>query len=123
MNRLDRARFIRDTLIERPPAEWEWTQLGKGRFPALEWNAVNAVLWYHPRLAPLDPEFTEHPRLKTKGAIEPFMLDVWVSGAFVLSLAWNEVDALRIQLMNRGTWESEVFGLPLPRPLRGVTLH
>jgi hypothetical protein len=98
-------------------------QLGDERFPTLEWNTVNAVLWNRVRLAKVDPDPTSRRQHRVDAAIEPYLLNIWISGKFILSVSWTESDRLNIRYMKRGVWESEVFALPLPQQLTGLTLH
>ena len=123
MKRLQRARLMRDLIIERPNGEWGWMQLGDERFPTLEWGTVNAVLWNRVRLAKVDPDPASRRLHKVDAEIEPYLLDIWVLGEFVLSVSWTESDRLNIRYMRRGLWESEVFALPLPQRWPGLTLH
>lgn len=123
MTRLERARIVRDAIIARPHEEWGWTQLGDQRFPALAWNTLNAVLWNRVRLARVDPDPASRSKHSENAGIETFMLDVWVSGVLVLSISWSESDRLTVKTMNRGNWEAEIFGLPVPSRFLGSTLH
>ena len=124
MTRIERARLIRDKLLFDYAADWELIQLGERTVAQLERGGVNAVLWNHSDLTPSSEAPLSLTLLKTSCTRpNPHSMDVWISGRRVLSLTWGETDQIRLELMERGAWEADYFGLSAPMGRRRPTLH
>lgn len=116
MKRLDRARHVRDAILNVPRDQWEWVNIGGHRYLTLKtanWRASLATP-FGGQLSTL-PEATTYQQaliLQAARAPLPNLLDVWlVSGGKVLSVEWDG-DLLRLISMRRGPWEADLFGLP-----------
>lgn len=116
MKRLDRARQVRDTILNVPREQWKWEKLGEVRYLTLrtaDWNASLATP-FGGQLNTLPPATTFQQALILQSARAPLpnVLDVWLTGGpKVLSVEWD-ADELRLISMRRGPWESDLFGLP-----------
>lgn len=124
MTRIERARLIRDKLLFDHWGDWELIQLGDRKVAQFDRRGMNAILWNHTDLKAVG-EASQSLALPRKGSCrpDPHALDLWVRGRRVLSLTWGETDQIKLDLMERGDWEADYFGLPAPRGGSQPTLH
>lgn len=115
MTRLERARIIRDKILAFPRDQWTWEEVGPHRFLTLktpEWNASLITAFSNFHSTPEATTFQKALILQATPAPLPNVLDVWLpSRGKVLSVEWDN-DDIRLISMQRGAWESELFGLP-----------
>lgn len=124
MKRLERVRLIRDKLLFDSARDWEIIRVGDKTVAQLELEGMNALLWNHSRLeksASQSPSLTQPDRGRIRHP--PHSMDVWVRGRRVMSIAWSETDEITLEHMERGAWEVDFFGLPVPRGRARPTIH
>ena len=126
MKRLDRAKVIRDQILELPAEHWDWIEVGNSK-----WRKVSSNGWWALYITPFTPlagAFAKPSIYKEALAQEmdmklslPYRLDLCViEVGKVLSVEWKQHD-IKLISMKRGSWESDLFGIP-PRELAAMAV-
>jgi hypothetical protein len=124
MNRIERARLVRDALFSRS-GEWEMARIGDTDVASLEWRSVRAVLWSYSSFA-TDLDSTPSLDSSVPGGrriVPPYVLDLWIEGSKVLSMTWDTRDQIKLIRMMRGEWETDLFRLPPPVGKSRPSIH
>lgn len=115
MRRVDRAKHVRDVILEHPRAEWVW-QGSDPRILTLKrdgWTASLLTPFNTFARMPEAQNYLEAIVLARAPSPLPYQLDVWTSSdGKILSVEWDHKDNLRLISMKRGSWEQVLFGLP-----------
>jgi hypothetical protein len=116
MRRVDRARVIRDYILEKDNQYGSWETAAGYRTRVIRtdrWEAsLNSPFNPFPHEAPTGLDFQKAMILQNTKAPLPYLLDLWIPGiGKVLSMEWDDQE-LRLISMKRGDWESTLFGLP-----------
>ena len=123
MKRIDRAKKVREIIIDTAKIQGEWWAVEGYYSIKIETDQWWALIWSRSN------DFTNKAQANTfektlNQALEvspPHVIDLYVGdNPKVLSMEWNGAD-LRLIGMKRGDWEAEVFGLA--RPLRTANLR
>jgi hypothetical protein len=119
MKPLERARFIRDVILAVPRDKWAWREFGSHRFLTLttsEWEATLMTAFGTLRTRPEATTYQQAAILQAAPADLPNVLELYSPGrGKLLSFEYDD-DQIRLISMRRGSWESELFGLPEYQP-------
>lgn len=115
MRRIDRARIVRDAILEVPRDEWKWKEIGDQRFLEVftpDWHASLSTEFSGGSRLPEAQTMQQALILQRAAKPLPNVLDLWVTGkGKVLSVEYD-ADEIRLISMKRGDWEADLFGLP-----------
>lgn len=120
MRLVERARVVRDTLLEKHAGGWTMTLVEGIVAPTFALGDLSAVLWSegHMEIRCSGPGQRPAHSVQRKPRFPPYTMDVWVGDRCVMSLSWTEHDEIVLCQLRRGDWEAEYFALPpcLSRP-------
>lgn len=124
MNVIERAKKIRDALLERPAQEWDMTLVEGIVAPTLAWKELSAVLWNERHMEIRESNFSKTLRQPSKKSPwPPYTLEVWIEGQQVISISWTAYDEITQVTMMQGDWEAEYFDMPIPSADTRTTWH
>jgi len=124
MNRLERAIWIRDHILQHPDADWTPSAMvGQGR--TLRRASYVAYHWAHDARGNR-ADIRQLPGVAVDQT-SPFLnvLDIYVSSFAnkAFSLDWFQDQHPHLRSMKRGAWESDLFALPPYRAQRQEIRH